>query len=209
MSATVHLVRHGTHAEVGRVLSGRSEIALDGRGTAEARALADALDGLPIASLHSSPRRRARDTIAPLAARRALEVQIVAALDEVDFGGFTGRNFAELEDDAAWRQWNAERGDARCPGGETMAEASARATAWLRAIPAASSPALCVTHCDVIRGLVVQALGLPFDRIFDLDCDPASVTTLELGEGRTRIVSLNQRASAMRFTASGAASLAA
>ena len=190
---TVHLVRHGTHAEVGRVLSGRSEIALDVRGSAEAAALADALGDLPIASLHSSPRRRARETIAPLAGRRGLEVHIAPALDEVDFGRFTGGSFAELESDAAWRRWNAGRNDARCPGGETMAEASARAADYLQAIPYEQSPALCVTHCDVIRGVVAQALGLPFDRIFDFDCDPASITTLELGEGQTRIVSLNQR----------------
>ncbi|MDT8757687.1 histidine phosphatase family protein [Sphingomonas psychrotolerans] len=194
MTVTIHLVRHGTHAEVGRVLSGRSEIALDTRGCGEVQALVDVVSGLPIRSLHTSPRRRARETIAPLAARLGLDVHITPALDEVDFGGFTGRSFAELDGDPAWQKWNAERNEARCPGGETMAEAAVRAAAYLRGIPSDQSPALCVSHCDVIRGVVAQALGLSFDRIFQFDCDPASITTLELSGAGARIVSLNQRA---------------
>ena len=189
----IHLVRHGTHAEVGHVLSGRSEIALDTRGAAEARALAAELSHAQIASLHTSPRRRARETIAPVADQCGVAVQVAPALDEIDFGSFTGKRFDALEDDTAWRQWNAERDKARCPGGETMAEASARALDYLRAIPADQSPALCVTHCDVIRGVVTSALGLPFYRIFGFDCDPASITTLELVDGAIRIVALNQR----------------
>ena len=189
----VLLVRHGTHSEVGRVLSGRSEIPLDDRGRRQADALALALDHTPIATFHTSPRARARETIAPIAERRALPVIVTPALDEIDFGGFTGRQFDALAADPDWQRWNAERATARCPGGETMAEASDRALAYLRGLSADDSPALCVTHCDIIRGVVVRALGIGFDRMFAFDCDPASCTTLEIGDGRIRIVALNER----------------
>jgi ribonuclease H / adenosylcobalamin/alpha-ribazole phosphatase len=188
---TVILARHGTHAEVGHVLSGRSEIALSGQGQAEAEALAHALEGTPIASLHSSPRRRARETIAPLAARRGLEVRIAPALDELDFGAFTGKAFAALDGEADWKRWNAERGTARCPGGETMSEAVARAWGYLDALPDEAFPALCVSHCDVIRGIVAQLLGLGFERMFQLGCDPASRTVLDWRAGDMRLVALN------------------
>ncbi|WP_069207584.1 histidine phosphatase family protein [Sphingomonas panacis] len=187
----VILARHGAHAEVGHVLSGRSEIALSPRGQAEAVALAQALDGTPIASLHASPRRRARDTAAPLGERRGLAVEIAPALDEIDFGAFTGRSFAELDSDPDWFRWNAERATARCPDGETMAEASARAAGYLNSLAPDRLPALCVSHCDVIRGLVARQLGLGFDRMFALECDPASRTTLDLDSGR--LVALNER----------------
>jgi ribonuclease H / adenosylcobalamin/alpha-ribazole phosphatase len=188
------LVRHGTHAEVGHVLSGRSEIPLSVQGQAEADALAEALDGLAIASIHSSPRRRTQETAAPLAARRDLAVQLAPALDEVDFGAFSGRSFAALDPDPDWQRWNAERATARCPGGETMGEAVARALAYLHAIPEAQSPAVCVTHCDVIRGVVAAALGLGLDRLFQFDCDPASWTVLGLeAGGGTHLLSLNER----------------
>ena len=193
MTRTVLLVRHGTHAEVGRVLSGRSEIALDARGRREAEALALALESTAIASLHTSPRTRARETIAPVAARRALPITVTDSLDEIDFGDFTGRSFAALDADADWRRWNAERATARCPSGETMMEASERALAYLRGIAVNDSPALCVTHCDIIRALAVRALGLGFDRLLAFDCEPASCTTLAIGDGELRIIALNER----------------
>lgn len=189
--AKVHLVRHGTHAEIGNILSGRSAIGLDSRGRAEVAALARRLDGVPIASIHSSPCRRALDTAAPIAAGRGLEVQVAPALDEIDFGSFAARSFAALAGDTDWARWNAERGSFRCPGGETMAEAVSRALGYLTGLPAAEVPAVCVTHCDVIRGVVAASLGLGLDGLFALDCDPASVTTLAFEDGGVRLVSLN------------------
>jgi probable phosphoglycerate mutase len=193
MNRRVLLVRHGTHAEVGRVLSGRSDIALDERGRREADAQARALAGTPMPTLHASPRTRARQTIAPLAAQRALPVTIAAALDEIDFGAFTGRSFDALAADPAWQRWNAHRATARCPGGETITEASDRALAYLRGLAEEDMPALCVTHCDIIRALVVRALGTGFERMFAFDCDPASCTTLDLEDGGMRVVALNER----------------
>jgi len=193
MKRLIHLVRHGRHAEVGHVLSGRSDIGLSDLGHAEAEALAAHLAGRPIASIHSSPRRRTRETAAPIAARTGLPVQIADALDEIDFGRFTGLSFDTLASDPDWRHWNAERGMARCPGGESMAEAIDRAWTYLSAIPEEQTPVLCVTHCDIIRGLVVRVLGLNFDRIFAFDCDPASLTTLVLEASDARLVALNAR----------------
>ncbi len=189
----VTLVRHGAHAEIGRVLSGRSEIGLSAQGLAEAAALAGALDGVVLASLHASPRRRARQTIAPLAARRGSVVRIAPALDEVDFGNFAGREFAALDNEPDWQNWNAERGTARCPGGETMTEAVVRVVDYLDALAPDDFPALCVTHGDIIRGLVADRLGLGVEQLFRFDCDPASRTTLDLAERGARLVALNER----------------
>jgi len=190
---TVILVRHGTHAEVGHTLSGRSDIELSAAGRAEAQALVAALDGIALASLHSSPRRRAAETAAPIGDRRGLDVRFAPALDEIDFGAFTGRSFAALDTDPAWFLWNAERGTARCPGGETMGEATGRAAAYLAGLDADAFPALCVTHCDIIRGLVARGLGLGAEQLFAFECDPASRTTLDLSSGAFRIVALNER----------------
>lgn len=187
----VLLARHGHHAEVGHILSGRSAISLDAQGRDEAAALARRLSAQPPTRIWSSPRPRTQETAAVVAAAHGLAVETSAALDEVDFGGFTGRSFAVLEEDADWRHWNAARGEARCPGGETMAEAVARAVGFVAALPAGVK--LCVSHCDVIRGVVAHYLGLPLDRIFSLGCDPASVTTLALEGDGARLVALNER----------------
>jgi ribonuclease H / adenosylcobalamin/alpha-ribazole phosphatase len=194
MTTTVLLARHGSHSEMGRILSGRSEIALNAKGRAEAEALADHLARIPLASIHSSPRRRTLETASAAAARKGLEVRIAHALDEIDFGRFSGCSFAELEGDVDWGQWNAERGTARCPGGESMAEATARAMTYFAELPEEQSPALCVTHCDVIRGAVAAVLDLGFERMFAFECGAGSVTTLQFEEGRARLLSLNERA---------------
>lgn len=190
---TLILVRHGTHDEVGKVLSGRSEIGLNAEGRAQAAALARVLEGTAIASLHCSPQRRARQTAAALSECRGLAVRVAKALDEIDFGTLAGRDFAMLENDLDWLRWNAQRGTARCPGGETMAEASARAAGYIGSLLPRDFPAVCVTHCDVIRGLVAQQLGLGLDRLFAFDCDPASRTTLDLSTGSVRLLALNER----------------
>ncbi len=193
MTCTILLARHGIHAEVGHVLSGRSEIALADEGRAQAERLAVWLDRVPLSSIHTSPRARTQQTAAPAAARMGLVPVVAPALDEIDFGAFTGRDFASLDADPDWQHWNAERDTARCPSGETMGEAVERAWRYIHAIAAEDTPALCVTHCDVIRGLVARHLGVSFTRIYAFDCDPGSMTTLQLSDTGTRLVALNER----------------
>lgn len=187
------LARHASHDEIGHVLSGRSDIALNARGQGEAAALAEAVAAHPPASLHVSPRARTVETAAAIGRRIGVPAHVAPALDEIDFGAFTGRSFVALERDAAWHRWNGERDIARCPGGETMSEAVARAAGYLTGLERANYPALCVTHCDIIRGLVAQARGDSFATIYAIDCDPASRTTLAIAaDGAMRVLAVNQ-----------------
>ena len=190
LSATILLARHGSHDEVGRVLSGRSDIGLNAAGRAEAAALAAMLEGVPIDGIHSSPRRRARETAAMVAELYGLRVESAPATDEIDFGAWTGRPFRELDADPAWARWNTERATAATPGGETMAQAVDRAWAHLADL---TGTVLVVSHCDVIRGVVAAALGLSLDRMLGFDCDPGSLTRLVPGGGGFRVASVNER----------------
>lgn len=191
MARSILLARHGHHQEVGRVLSGRSDISLDEQGQAEALALARLVASRGVARIVTSPRARTRETAAVVATVLGLPVAVDATLDEVDFGDLTGRAFAALDGDPDWERWNAERATARCPGGETMGEAVARAVGFVAGC--GEGVTLCVSHCDIIRGVVAHYLGLPLERIFSLGCDPGSVTTLSLqGEG-AMVVALNER----------------
>lgn len=196
VSTTVFLARHASHTEVGRILSGRSEIGLSDAGRAEAAALGllltERLAGARLGAIHSSPRRRARETAAIVAERQRVAVGIADALDEIDFGEWTGRSFAELDPDPAWQRWNAARGTAATPTGETMAAVAARAVRHIEQTRA--DRLLCVSHGDVIRGVVAHYLGLDADRLLSFDVDPASLTTLVLEGAVARLVALNERA---------------
>ena len=75
-----------------------------------------------------------------------------------------------------------------------MSEAVARGAEFLFGLREAQSPALCVTHCDMIRGIVAHLLGMPMSHMFMLGCDPASITTLSIDRGWIKLVELNRRA---------------
>lgn len=192
VSAHVLLARHAHHDEVGVVLSGRSAIALNPAGVAEAERLAARLDDVPLAAVYSSPRRRAWQTAEIVAERHRLAVILADGLDEIDFGAWSGQRFDALDHDPGWQRWNAERGTAATPGGETMAGVAARAAAVV-AHAAGAGPVLCVSHADVIRGVVAAALGLPLTRLQRFDLDPGSLTTLAVDAGEIRLVTLNER----------------
>jgi broad specificity phosphatase PhoE len=50
---------------------------------------------------------------------------------------------------------------------------------------------LCVSHCDIIRGVVAHYLGLGLDRLLAFDVDPGSISTLLLGNWGARLLKLN------------------
>jgi broad specificity phosphatase PhoE len=196
VSATILLVRHAAHVELGEVLSGRRrDVALSAEGLEQASIVADLLGTLPLAAVYSSPRERAWYTARDIAEPHDLKVQVADGLDEVDFGDWSGARFSDLEGDEAWQQWNEQRGSARCPGGESMGEAIDRARSAIEEIASANDGAtvVAVTHCDIIRGLLADYLGMPLDNLLRFDVDPASISTLEVGRWGARIRSINER----------------
>lgn len=168
---------------------------LSEEGIEQAAIVADLLGTIPVAAVYSSPRERAWMTANEIAEPHELPVATDEALDEIDFGKWAGARFTDLEGDEAWQQWNEERASARCPGGESMAEAIERARTRLESIAGehGGETVVAVTHCDIIRGLLAHYLGLPLDNVLRFDVDPASISTLELGRWGARVKSINER----------------
>jgi broad specificity phosphatase PhoE len=196
VTATILLIRHAAHVELGRTLSGRRrDVALSDEGLQQAEIVGDLLGVEPVAAVYSSPRERAYYTAREIADPHELQVQTIDDLDEVDFGEWTGMAFSQLEGDPAWTEWNEERATARPPGGESMAEAVERAAAALEALAAAhrGDTIACVSHCDIIRGVIARYLGLPLGNLLRFDIDPASVSRLALGGWGARIMTVNER----------------
>ncbi|HEX8447198.1 MAG TPA: histidine phosphatase family protein [Sphingomonas sp.] len=195
MTARILLVRHAAHDEIGRVLSGRvTDVPLNATGEAEAARLATAIRGRGVVRLLTSPQRRTHQTADMLAMALGCAVEVENALDEVDFGAWAGRDFATLATDPAWHHWNQARDRAPTPGGETMAAAAGRITRFLdhAAADANGGALLCVSHCDMIRAAVAHYLGLGLDRMLAFDIDPASITTLEIGDHGGRVLRMNE-----------------
>ena len=196
MTATILLIRHAAHVELGRTLSGRRrDVALSQEGLEQAEIIADLLGVEPISAVYSSPRERAYYTARTIAEQHELKVQIAEGIDEVDFGEWTGLPFDALEGDPLWDQWNTARSIARPPCGESMEEACKRAVAQVQDIAGQHADQLIVmvSHCDIIRGLIAYYLGLPLDNLLRFDIDPASLSRLVVGSWGARVMSMNER----------------
>lgn len=197
MTAKVLLIRHAVHDGLGDRLSGRAEGApLTEIGRSQARAIGRYLSREPVDRIMTSPVRRARETARIIASELSLQILVAPELDEIDFGEWEGRAYAELEDDPRWRDWNAARSVGLAPDGETMVEVQRRALDYVRK-NAASSPdstMVIVTHCDVIRSVVAGVLGLSLDNLLRFKIDPASISRIDVGPWGALLHSLNETA---------------
>lgn len=173
-------------------------------GERQAAGLAERLSGARLDVIQTSPRERARQTAEAIAARTGAPVEQVEALDEIDYGDWTGMPFDALEGRPEWREWNTARGSAAPPNGESMAAAQARVAAHADQI-ARSRPGArvaLVSHSDILRALVAHYLGLTLDNLLRFEIDTGSVSRIEVGAWGGRVLGLNDIA---RRTVEGAA----
>ena len=194
MSATtVHLVRHGSHDLLGRVLVGRGPVSLSATGRAEAEAVAAAAALAGLAAVVSSPQDRALETAAPIARRAGLDVVVDPDLAELDLGAWTGAAFGTLHQDPRWRAFNTFRGSTPVPDGESMLAVQARAVACVLRLRAEYPDAAvaAVSHADVIKAVLAHFLGMPLDLMRRIEVAPASRSVLMLFEEDAVVQAVN------------------
>ncbi|MBX5476646.1 MAG: histidine phosphatase family protein [Clostridia bacterium] len=153
---TLYLVRHA-HAD----WAPDEDRPLSARGEADARRVADLLEPFPIEAVYASPARRARDTVAPLAERRGLTVELVESLAERRLAAGAVEDF-----DAAVR-WTWEHPDEALPGGESNRAAQTRGWTALQAIMArhANGHVVVASHGNLLA-LVLQCVDPSVDHAF-------------------------------------------
>ncbi|HEX2250162.1 MAG TPA: histidine phosphatase family protein [Gemmatimonadales bacterium] len=193
---TFVLVRHALCDPVGLSIAGRRPgIHLNDVGKEQADRLAARLRAIPFAAVYSSPLERALETARPLAVSQELEVQVATGFTEIDFGDWTGRTLAELDELPDWRRFNSFRSGARIPGGENMADVLARVLHEIDRLcerhSAAGEPIAVVSHGDVLRLLLAHALGVSPDHMQRLELSPASISILQLEYHGPRVLLLN------------------
>ncbi len=180
---------------VGRSIAGRRPgIHLNDTGRRQAERLAERLSGVALAGIYSSPLERALETADQVAKAQDLEVRTLDGLNEVDFGEWTGKPLAELDQLSAWQAFNSFRSGTRIPGGENMAEVLSRVLRDLDHLRASNPPdavMAVVSHGDVLRVLVAHALGLSPDFMQRIELSPASLSILSAKDYGNRILLLN------------------
>ena len=199
---TVLLVRHGrTAANTSGILAGRtSGVELDDIGVKQAAAAGTRMGSLPLRAIVTSPLRRCRQTAQALQAARtnSCPISVDQALVECGYGDWTGRSLRELSKEKLWQSVQHQPSAVRFPGGESMTEMSSRAVGAIRgwdrrlatehgddAIWAA------VSHGDVIKAILADALGMHLDSFQRLLVDPGSVSVVRYTPIRPYVVTVN------------------
>jgi len=180
--STLLLVRHAEPEEDahGRVY-GSLDVGLSAAGREHALRLADALARFDFSAVYTSPRRRAVETAAPVAASRGLDPLVEQDLREIDFGALEGRRYEEIErtEPEVFRAWMETPTTVRFPGGESFDDLRVRALRALEAIRARHRAAVVVTHGGVVRAGLGAWLGMPAHAIFRLAQDYCGLTVVE------------------------------
>jgi probable phosphoglycerate mutase len=194
--AIFYLIRHGHNDLLGEKLAGRTPgVHLNQAGCEQAARLAQALGDKPIKAVYASPLERTQETAQPIAAAHKLAVQNSQALVEIDFGDWSGKTFEFLKGQALWKQVQEHPNTVRFPNGESFQEAQARAVKEIIRLSEAyqqEDQIVCVSHCDVIRLILAYFLGMPLDTFQRLRVAPASISVLQLFEGKAFLESVNQ-----------------
>ena len=200
--ATVILARHGrTTANAAGVLAGRSKgVHLDEHGLDQARSAGERLTGLPLAAIVTSPLERCRETAREIRALQPAPVEVTTerGLLECDYGSWTGRELRTLAKEPLWKTVQAHPAAAAFPDGESMAQMMARSVAavrrWDAAVEAEHGPDavwMAVSHGDVIKSVIADALGLHLDLFQRIVVDPASLSVVRYTPLRPFVVSMN------------------
>lgn len=180
---TLVLVRHGrSTSNVAGTLAGQTPgVRLDDHGLEQAAGIAQRLAGTRFDRLITSPLERCRQTVAPFAQASGLPVEIDEHFVEVDYGQWSGLALKDLSQEPLWRTVQQHPSAAVFPGGEGLADVSARAAAGIRALRSAAESdqtVLVCSHGDVIKAILADALGMHLDAFQRIVVAPASISVI-------------------------------
>ncbi|MGH3358443.1 MAG: MSMEG_4193 family putative phosphomutase [Nocardioidaceae bacterium] len=203
------LVRHGrTQANADGILAGRSKgVRLDDTGRDQARAVATRLAAVPLVSLVTSPLARTVETARAIAREQpdGLQVRRDAAVTECDYGEWTGRPIKDLAKQKLWKTVQSHASAVEFPGGESMVAMQSRAIAaarrWDASVADSHGANACfaiVSHGDVIKAILADAMGMHLDQFQRLVAAPASVSVIEYAQLRPVVLHVNDTGSDLR-----------
>ena len=212
--ATVLLVRHGrTTANATGVLAGRAVgVGLDEIGRDQAARTADRIAVVPLVAVVSSPLERCQQTSQYILDRQGgtPSSPVEPDLTECDYGQWQGRQLSELASEKLWALVQSQPSAVVFPDGEAMAAMQARSVAAIRRHDAAFEAEFgpdavwaAVSHGDIIKSILADALGMHLDLFQRINVGPASVSIVRYVAGRPTVHATNTDAGDLTWLASG------
>jgi probable phosphomutase (TIGR03848 family) len=212
--ATVILVRHGrTTANATGLLAGRAAgVSLDQIGREQAALTGERIAAVPVVGVVSSPLERCQQTAQLILDRQAGTpyAPLEPDLTECDYGQWQGRTLSDLATEALWSAVQSQPSAVTFPGGESMAGMQARAVAAIRrhdaAFEAEYGPGavwVAVSHGDVIKSIIADALGMHLDLFQRINVGPASVSIVRYSATRPSVYATNTDAGDLSWLSNG------
>jgi probable phosphomutase (TIGR03848 family) len=210
--ATVILVRHGrTTANASGTLAGRLPgVRLDDTGVAQADRTGRRLAAVPLAGVVTSPLERCKQTAKAIVTAHPGPPRLTTerGITECDYGDWAGRPIRELAKEKLWSLVQTQPSAAVFPNGEAMTAMQARAVAAVRRLDAAfeaehgaAAVWVAVSHGDVIKSVLADALGMHLDLFQRLNVDPASVSIVRYTASRPYVLASNTHAGDLSWLA--------
>ena len=200
------LVRHGaTDWNQQRRVQGLSSLGLNETGRGQAEALAQALKGVKVDAIYTSPLRRAQETARAISRFHQVEVVTLDGLKELDVGEVDGLTYEEMRirHSDFFTKWMSDFTSVRLPGGGTVPELRDQCCAAIQDIVKKQQPGsgekcdegekvvVAVTHFFPIMCIICNTLGLGLSYCRRLRLDVASMCTIEFNPERAVLVSFN------------------
>lgn len=200
--ATVILVRHGrTTANVEGILAGRTAgVLLDEVGHGQATRTAERLAVVPLVGVVSSPLERCQQTSQLIVNHQigSPRTPIEDAITECDYGLWQGRALNELVKEDLWSVVQGRPSEVLFPEGESMQAMQIRAVAAIRRLDAAFEAEhgpgavwVAVSHGDVIKSILADALDMHLDRFQRISVNPASVSIVRYRSTQPDVLAMN------------------
>lgn len=210
--ATVILVRHGrSTANADGLLAGRADgVGLDQIGRDQAAQTGERLAAVPLVGVVSSPLERCQQTAQFILDRQAgtPHAPVDPDLTECDYGQWQGRMLSDLATEELWSVVQSQPSAVVFPGGESMAAMQARSVAAIRRRDAAfeaeygaEAAWVAVSHGDIIKSILADALGMHLDLFQRINVGPASVSIVRYGASRPSVLATNTDAGDLSWLA--------
>jgi len=190
------LVRHG-ETDWNRIkrFQGRSDVELNKRGRAQAKALALTLREEPLKAIYSSPITRAIETAKAINRYHQASLEQRDGLMEMDLGDFEGLHPRDLRNEQSefLRKWLEDPASVRMPNGETLQEVQERAWAVVQEVTKTyhhGSVLLC-SHNFVNLTILCKILGLEITHLRRLHQSVGAMNIIEMNRGQYSLICLN------------------
>ena len=183
------LVRHGASEwnELG-LWTGWTDVNLAPKGREEARRAAESLRGIELHSAHVSALTRAKQTLGEILAATGQSpvVTVHGALNERDYGNYTGKNKWEVKEAIGTEAFEAlRRGwDVDVPGGETLKMVHDRVVPYFKENILVElrngKNVLIAAHGNTLRALMKYLERVPDDEVHKLEVATGEVIAYEM-----------------------------